>query len=429
MLIKKINNLPPKIKIFLKKASLFAVRNKMNIYLVGGIVRDFLLNLKSIDYDIAVYGDGIELAQNLADHFKCKISKHKSFGTATVYYGDYKIDFSTCRKESYAHHGALPKVNPSTLNDDLCRRDFTINAMAISLNKGDYGKLIDTCCGYADLRKGLIRVMHEMSFLDDPTRILRAIKFEKRFSFKIDGRTLNLIKSAAGLKALGFVDEQRLRDELILILKEGKPYKCIKRINSLVGLSFIDSKLSLTKKTTDLFLRIEKAISLHGDNFSKHANINYWLVYLLVFASKLSKTRSFEFCRKFRFKKEEQKILFSVLRQRSQILKLGKKDIKKAQVFKLLKSFRSESILFFYAYFESKIIRKNIILFFDQLLSVRIHLRGQDLKDMGFSPRTFYGRALDRLHLFKIENGAMTKEAEVCEIKKIFPRLKKARNL
>lgn len=426
MLIKKIDKLPKKIVKFLNKASTLAHRNKMRIYLVGGIVRDLIIDRESFDYDIVIEGDGIEFARLIAEFFNCSFRKHRSFGTATVYYDGYKIDVATCRREYYSHQGALPKVKPALIKEDLIRRDFTINAMAISLNKDNYGKLIDVSGGCSDLHKGLIRVMHDRSFLDDPTRLFRAIRFEKRFSFKIQKHTFKLIKDAIKLDALSFIDQQRIRDELILILKEESPPKYIKRISLLFGLSFIDSRLNFGKKDFDLLSRVEKTISLYQRNFIKHHNLDYWLIYLMVFADKLSQERLLKFCKRFSFRKGEQKRLNILLSQKKSVTILHKSTISSARVFKILKSFSYESIVFFYAYFKSKNLKKNIFLFLDKLCHLSINLRGQDLKDMGFLPHILYGKALDKLHLLKIDKGLTTREQEVKEIKAIFLRLKRA---
>lgn len=184
-------------------------------FLVGGTVRDIILDKESLDLDITVEGDAIKLGERLAEELGGTLVAHKMFGTCTLELkGKVKIDFATARKETYEKPAALPKVEPSSLKDDLARRDFTINAMAMSLNKEDFGRLIDLFGGREDLAKGIIRVMHDKSFIDDPTRIFRAVRFGKRFGFAIDRRTLRLIESAIKKGMLNKLSKYRINKEL-----------------------------------------------------------------------------------------------------------------------------------------------------------------------------------------------------------------------
>ena len=244
----KLKKLSPEFKQLLKASSLLADSLGFNIYLVGGVVRDFLLAREVLDLDIVVEGDAIILAKDLAKHLKTNFKKHHAFGTSTVYFAGHKIDFATARTEIYHHDGALPRVTPASLGEDLSRRDFTINAMAISLNKSDYGRLIDLFDGAEDLEKGLIRILHDKSFLDDPTRIFRAIRFEQRFSFKIEVNTFKLMKKYLQFGALKSIASYRIQKEIKLILKEPSPKRYIKRIEGLTGLSFDGGQVELNKR-------------------------------------------------------------------------------------------------------------------------------------------------------------------------------------
>jgi len=191
-------------------------------YAVGGFVRDLLLGTENFDIDVAIEGNCLQLAQTLAKKKKGKYTYYKKYGTATVKWPGGKIDLATARKETYAKPAALPKVKFATIKEDLQRRDFTINAMARCLNKDNFGKLIDFYGGQKDLKKKLIRVLHDKSFMDDPTRIFRAIRFEQRLGFKIEPHTFGLMKKAMDSGVIEQVHEYRLRNELALISKELK---------------------------------------------------------------------------------------------------------------------------------------------------------------------------------------------------------------
>ena len=193
----------------------------MRVYLVGGVVRDLLRNEASKDVDIAVEGDAISLASKLKQ--KTSVTTHPSFGTATLKIGRIRIDLATARLERYASPGALPEVTPGNINNDLFRRDFTVNSMAVSLNEGTFGELIDPFNGIYDIGEGLIRVLHDKSFEDDPTRIWRAIRYEQRLDFQIEQKTLELLRD--GISGLKLISGDRIRHELELVIKEQKPEK------------------------------------------------------------------------------------------------------------------------------------------------------------------------------------------------------------
>ena len=187
MLVNNLENLPQDILRLFRQIGKIAQENNCRVYIVGGMIRDLYLGRENFDFDIVVEGDGIALAKKLADKFKAKLVDHEKFATAVLFVPNgIKIDIATARKETYEHPGALPNVVPGNIEDDLSRRDFSINAMAASLNPEDFGELIDFFDGLSDLKKKEIKVLHDLSFIDDPTRILRAIRFEQRLKFKIE---------------------------------------------------------------------------------------------------------------------------------------------------------------------------------------------------------------------------------------------------
>lgn len=212
---------------FFKIAGAAAEKRGMRLYLVGGVVRDLLLERFNTDLDLAVEGDAVKLAEEIALSLQAKITRHTRFGTATIKWGGRSADFITARAEIYAQPGALPKVTPGTIKDDMARRDFTVNAMAISLNPDNYGELYDPFGGRMDLDREEIRVLHEKSFTDDATRIWRAVRYEQRLDFHIEPMTLLLLKR--DIDILKTVSGERIRHELELVLKEEKPEKALCR--------------------------------------------------------------------------------------------------------------------------------------------------------------------------------------------------------
>jgi tRNA nucleotidyltransferase (CCA-adding enzyme) len=220
---------------FIREAGEAAERDQQRLYLVGGVVRDLLLERRNLDLDLVVEGDAIKLAQEIAGGRSAKVTAHPRFGTATLRWSDRSVDFATARAETYARPGALPAVRPGTIKDDLSRRDFTINAMAVELNPRRFGDLVDPHGGRQDIDKKLVRVLHDRSFIDDATRVWRALRYEQRLDFHLERATLALLKR--GTVYLDTVSGDRIRHELERVLKEERPEKVLRRADELGALA------------------------------------------------------------------------------------------------------------------------------------------------------------------------------------------------
>lgn len=422
-MIKKLEKLPKNYKDILDKTASAARESGGKIYLVGGVVRDLLLGRPIFDLDLVVEGDAIALAKRISEKFSLDFKKHHSFGTATVYFGEDKIDLATSRRETYAHNGALPKVEPASLNEDLFRRDFTINAMAVSLNKEDHGALIDPYQGMADLKKGLLKILHDKSFLDDPTRILRAIRFSERFSFKLEGKTAKLMKQALDSGVVALVNPHRWRDEIILILNEKDPIKALKRLNSVVSLFFIDKRIKLSPADFKLFKRVKEAIDFYDRRFFGHRKIDGWLVYFAVILNKLSAVEIAQVCHKFGFKKGETIRLVSI-KQNERVIKDLSGSIKPSRIFALIDQLSYETIIFYYACSSNKYLRRNIGYYINKLSHLRLGVKGEDLKRIGLSPQELYGKVLAKLLEEKMDKNIDSKTQELKLAVEIMDKLK-----
>jgi tRNA nucleotidyltransferase (CCA-adding enzyme) len=234
----QLHTLPRGIQHLIREVSRLAHQKHVRVYLVGGIVRDLILKRKNFDLDVVVEGDAITFARKIADILDAPVRVHRGFGTATVLSTPVTIDCATAREETYKRSGAMPAVRPSTLKEDLKRRDFTINAVALSLNDDDFGAIIDFFDGCDDIKRGVVRILHENSFIDDPTRICRAIRFKERFGFRYDRATLAALKSAAQQKALSWVSAGRLHRELVAMSQESRSARCRAGLVRLTGLDF-----------------------------------------------------------------------------------------------------------------------------------------------------------------------------------------------
>ena len=236
-------NRPAHAVALIKQAVTIAGSKNVPLYLAGGIVRDLLLGQTNStnDLDLVVEGDAVGLAVEFAKKTGGKLSVHLMFNTAKIVLDEWTIDIAMARTEKYAKPGALPVVTPGTLKTDLFRRDFTVNAMAICLTPDNYGELIDLYGGMQDLNRQLIRALHKNSFVDDATRIWRAIRYAQRLGFQIEPGTLKLLKK--DIPQLKTVGGYRLRRELELVLKEKEPEKALLRADKLAVLKQLHPSL------------------------------------------------------------------------------------------------------------------------------------------------------------------------------------------
>ena len=212
-------------------------------YLVGGAVRDLLLGAGEVDLDLAVEGDALAAGRELARRLGGEVEDHERFGTASVRAGDLRLDLATARRERYRHPGELPEVEPAPIAEDLGRRDFSVNAMAIALADAERGRLLDPHGGHADVEVATIRVLHRHSFFDDPTRILRGIRLEARLGFTFDPETEALARAAVGARAFDTVSRYRLGHELMLLLDEGRRREALVRLVDLRAAGALDAAL------------------------------------------------------------------------------------------------------------------------------------------------------------------------------------------
>ena len=414
----RLNKLSKELKDLINLAKGIAYSHNWPVYLVGGFVRDLILGVKNFDLDIVVEGDAIKFAEEFALKLKAGIIRHKRFGTATVTIKQLlKVDIATARKEFYPQPASLPVVKSGTLKDDLFRRDFTINAMAISITRKDFGRLIDFFGGMASLRRKEISILHNLSFIDDPTRILRAIRFEKRYNFKFQAQTLKALQEAVRLKMLDDVGKQRIRDEMILILKETHPLRQIKRIQELAGFGFIKPKLSLTAKNFKFIGSLENEINWFKKKFPHHRQLETWLIYFMGLIDSLTIGEAKSLCKKFAFRRKEVKSILAYKRiNKSFISRLSSPRIKPYDVFRLLKPLTYEIILLQKSKYKNLNFQNNIKEFLMDYEGAHLYLTGGDLYRLGFAPGPDYRRILNKVLEAKLNGKVKTKEEELAMV-------------
>ena len=232
--------------------------------------------------DIVVEGDGITFAAMLLKKMGGRMKTHQKFGTAVfVLPSGLKIDIATARLEYYESPAALPTVELSSIKKDLYRRDFTINTLAVRLNSKNYGQLIDFFSGLRDIKDKTIRVLHSLSFVEDPTRVLRAIRFEQRFDFHLSKHTQNLIKLAVTMKLFDRLSGERIYNELVLLFSEADPAKVLKRMREFDLLKFIIRSLKGSAETERLFAGIGEALTWFRLLYLEDVKMEKWFVYFL----------------------------------------------------------------------------------------------------------------------------------------------------
>ncbi len=260
--------LPKRVVNLLRLIGFYGNETNSPVYVVGGFVRDLLLNIENYDIDIVVEGNGIEFAKYVASQLNAIVVPYEKFFTATVVFKDgFKIDVATARTEYYESPGELPQVDISTIRKDLYRRDFTINAMAIKLNPQEFGTLYDFFNCQKDLEEGIIRVLHNLSFIEDPTRMIRGIRFEQRYDFRMEEHTLSLLKKNLEENYLERVSGSRIRQEIEKILEEKSPLRAIKRMAELGMIKHIFPKTYYTMVMEEKLERLFAFMPFLRDRF------------------------------------------------------------------------------------------------------------------------------------------------------------------
>ncbi|MCS7280654.1 MAG: CBS domain-containing protein [Desulfobacterota bacterium] len=399
----------------LKKLGEIADTMGYRAYIVGGFVRDLLLKRENYDVDIVIEGDGIKFAKEVKRILSVKLREHVEFGTATLYYPDgFKVDVATCRVEYYKEPGSLPVVERGSLKLDLSRRDFTINTLAISINQNTFGELIDYFGGQRDIKEGTVRVLHSLSFVEDPTRILRAIRFEHRFGFKISKHTMNLIKNAVRTGFLSKVEGIRIWNELRLCLMEPTPEKIMKRLSELGVLSSIYEELLFDEKKYRLF---EEIASIHRwyELLYKDKPAQKIHMYLIALIHDMPKNRMDDFMERLELgeslKSKLRSDIASLCNFKNLVSKF--KDMKKSEIAKVLREMSQEAILFAMASSEDEALRKTISNYITTLSYVKPEITGVDLKAMGLKPGPIFKEILENIRDLKIDGLLKSKDDEI----------------
>jgi tRNA nucleotidyltransferase (CCA-adding enzyme) len=418
---------PPGVYNLLKFSGEVAEGLGFNAYLVGGSVRDLLRGEENLDIDIVIEGDGIVFAKALGEKLNASVKSHQRFNTAQVITGKLKLDVATARTEYYESPAALPKVEKSSIKRDLYRRDFTINSLAIKLNPKDFGLLIDFFGSQRDLKEKTIRVLHNLSFIEDPTRAFRAIRFSERFGFKISKHAENLIKSTVKMNLFEKLSGPRLYEELLLLFNETEPGRALKKLSDLGLLKVIHPALTFNEELEETLKSLHETVSWFNLLFLEEKT-DRGVLYLMALLSEL--------------KEEEAEAAAERLSPPPKIKDMIDKGISKArevakrlpsedpvETYNLLRKLRLETILLAMALSKDRLKQKVISRYLTELRKIEPILKGEDLKKIGVKPGPVYSRILKELLEEKLRGHLKSREDEERFVKRIANKLSEMQSL
>lgn len=416
---------------------------RMPVYLIGGNVRDLLLGVPSPDLDLCVVGDGIALARALARELGGErvrrgrgmprpymgdaasgpsttlkasaaapiLTEDRRFLTAKITAPGGAIDVATARRETYPRPGALPRVTPGAIGDDLARRDFTVNAMAVRLDRGPR-RLLDPFDGCADLARRRLRILYDHSFIDDPTRLLRAARYAARLGFGLERATRRRAQEAVAGGCMSTVSGDRIRRELLMLLGEPGAWAGVELCARLGVLRRLHPSLRIRSQTRAGFGRAQGIC----DWFSRRrpgTNLDCALVRLLVIGGSLSPAEGRELSARLRLTTRQSRALGAYLTMRGRARRvLSRPRLRNSALARALEGLPLESVVAIAAE-SSPLARGRCKLFLGKLAGMRPRIGGEDLARLGFEPGPAWGRALAAARDARLDARARTKEEEL----------------
>ncbi|HBT96825.1 MAG TPA: prohead protease [Desulfobulbaceae bacterium] len=399
-------------------------------FVVGGYVRDLLLRAPTMDIDVVIEGDGIAFAKTLAVRKNGRVNIHKGFATATVMYGDNQhIDVATARLEYYERPAALPMVEVASIKLDLYRRDFTINAMAIQLNPDHFGELIDFFNCRSDLLKRReIKVLHNVSFVDDPSRMFRAIRFEQKFGLTISAHTARLMRGAVKERLFGSSDDVRFFREMQRIFSEENPIPAIKRLAEFGLLQLMWPSLEGTLAGGRFMQVIEQArlaIAWFRLLYLKE-EMTPWMVWLLAVMASCQLWESRKFCQRFNLSKKVTEQLLWQKEKGDEIAYdklVGRQSVDNSEAYRLLRELSNEGLLYLMAIDldGNGILNKMVSNYVTNLRGMKGEIDGDDLLRLGYKPGPLYKKILAGLLDTRLDGVTHNRNEELAWLADNYP--------
>jgi tRNA nucleotidyltransferase (CCA-adding enzyme) len=389
----------------------------IKIYLVGGSVRDILLSEKPNDYDFLLEGSSELFAEKLEKEKGFEILQNKNFHTAKIFFSDaMRFDIASSRTEYYEHPADLPTVVKGSLREDLFRRDFTINTLAVSLNKQDHGTLINYYHGYEDLKNKKIRFLHNLSFIEDPSRIFRAISYALKFKFTIEPDTkeaaINAMKSGIFHRTSKF----RILSEFINMLNENIPIsKGIKMLNDLHAIALLSENIQINQTVMDLMNQLD--VLLPDFEFQ-----HKWILYFIVLTLPLSDIEVNELAERLKLNQKKKTMMMHLRKNYHHCLLTIEKLVENSEIYQLLRSYEEEELIILTAMLPENIQCK-IKKYYKELRYIKLSCNGFDIAMISSLTKENLGLLIHELLMMKLDGKILTKDDEEKQIKCYLERI------
>ncbi|ACZ61509.1 CCA tRNA nucleotidyltransferase [Dehalococcoides mccartyi] len=400
------NRLPPEINRLILHAAERAASQNLYLYLAGGMVRDFLLDKTPKDADLVLTANAILFGQNLFEKTPYKVTLHHRFNNLSADINGFKLDITSARSEIYPVPGKLPEVLEGDIRADLFRRDFKINAMAISLSPQDFGHLADPYNGLTDLKQGKLSVLHPKSFQDDPSRIWRALRYSERLGFSISGDTLPLLLRDAHLIPL--IGADRLWYEIECVFKEAKPENILLKAEET---GVLRNSLPFAKADKWLADKFTEAREIYGENVSPE-------IYLCLLTAHMDSPQADSLITRLHLGKHLSACLKDCQYLAEHREELDMAALSPSRLYSLLAKCKKEALQAFYVSADNPLVRKNLLLFHERLSAVKPYLKGADLIALGFAPGPNIKTILTELLNLKLDGKVSSRIDEIDYVKR-----------
>jgi len=414
--------LPAEVTDALHALGSLAEERGLRAHVVGGFVRDMLVGRRNLDLDVVVEGDAIEFAEMAAERLGARVKVHRRFGTAVLVFSrTLHADITSARTEYYTRPGALPTVERSSLRQDLFRRDFTVNAMAACINDACFGQIADPFFGLRDLERSTLRVLHSLSFIEDPTRVLRAARFEQRYGFAMDGQSEGLARRAVEMNVLDEVSGARIREEMLDIIDEESPGAVFERMRDLGVLGLVLYEDARMEVVIDALFASERAYKRLEAHFRRTPRRRVTLVAALAHGA--TRAQAEHWLRHLRFGREYGEPAVAVAERAPAVLRTlrdGRK-MRDSRLYHALAGLPDEAVVYVWAQGD-ELVRRRVERFLDTVSRIHPAVDGQDLKAMGVPPSHVYSAILAQALDDRLDGRAVGREPELANLRRLATR-------
>ena len=417
-----LEHLPPEVHEAIRSVGELADEAGLRAHAVGGFVRDMLLGRENLDLDVVIEGDGLAFALEAAARLGLRAKVHRRFGTAVLVWSrSLHLDVASARTEYYQRPGALPTVERSSLRQDLFRRDFSINAMAVCLNPECFGQLADPFGGLRDLERGVLRTLHSLSFVEDPTRVLRAARFAQRFGFVIDPPSEALLRQAVDMEMLDEVSGARVREELLDIIDEPDAALILERLAGYGALDPLVAEGAHSARVIADVAAADRAYASLAPDFARPPRRRTTLVSAM--AASAGRAAADRWCRWLRFGREyAEPAVLTAERASAVMARLqDRRGMRASRLYFLLAELPAETLIYVWGTGDDR-ARERIGEYVRTLAPARPAVTGEDLIELGLTPGPGFSGILAQARADRLDGKAVGREAELANLRRLAKR-------